>query len=330
MRNLVTTIILAAVAGIANAETNTGVYIPFGVMAYDYDESARVLDANVMPTVGIGYRFDQHLATELMAAQGDTDVDMQGGGEADVRHYRLDALYFLDEVNEGLTPYVVGGVSHGEFDYDLAGTYDDTQLNVGAGLMYQLDYNWALRGDVRAINSLDNDNTEAAVNLLVQYNFGSPAPVVAAAPVAPPADNDKDGVVNTKDLCPNTPPNKTVDENGCDCNYTLHLGFEFDSAELHAADFAILDQIQSVLKNLGYVHANVTGHTDDQGEEAYNQELSQRRAAAVVDYFTSKGLNKEMFTPMGRGESEPVADNSTDAGRAENRRVMLERDDCGR
>lgn len=329
MKNLIKVIVLAALAGMANAETNTGVYIPFGVMGYDYDESARVLEGNVMPTLGVGYRFDQRMALELMAAQGDTDVDFRGGGEADVRHYRLDALYFLDDVSEGLTPYLVGGVGENQVDYDLGSTNSDTVLNAGAGLMYQMDYNWALRGDVRAINSLDNENTEAAVNLLVQYNFGSPAPVVAAAPVAP-ADNDKDGVVNTKDLCPNTPPNKTVDENGCDCNYTLHLGFEFDSAELHAADFAILDQIQSVLKNLGYVHANVTGHTDDQGEEAYNQELSQRRAAAVVDYFTSKGLNKEMFTPMGRGESEPVADNSTEAGRTENRRVMLERDDCGR
>jgi OOP family OmpA-OmpF porin len=328
MNKLIPTLVLAAsagVAGMANAETNTGVYIPFGVMGYDYDESQRALEGGLLGTLGIGYRFDDRWASELMIADGEPEVDPNGSNlEADVRHFRLDGLYFLDQVG-GVTPYAVAGLGENRISYEGGQTTEDTLVNAGMGLMYQADYNWAVRGDVRAINSLDEGDTEAAVNLLVSYNFGSPA----AAPAAP-ADDDQDGVVNNKDRCPNTPPGKTVDKNGCDCNYALHLGFEFDSAELHADDFAILDRLSTVLEDLGYVHANIVGHTDNQGEEAYNQELSQRRAQAVTDYFTSKGLNSTMFTPMGRGESEPVADNNTEAGRAENRRVMIERDDCGK
>ena len=310
----------------AQAETNTGVYIPFGVMGYDYDESTRVLEPSFLPTLGIGYRFDDRFATELMIAHGSADVDQSGGGDADVRHYRVDGLYFMDD-RMGVTPYLVGGLGENEVDYDITGSPDDTLVNAGAGLMYQADYNWSFRGDVRAIHSLDYNNTEGAFNLLAQYNFGSPAKAVQEAP----ADDDRDGVVNSKDLCPTTPPNKSVDRNGCDCNYVLHLGFDFDSAELHADDIAILDRLSQVLENLGYVHANIVGHTDSQGEEAYNQALSERRAQVVTDYFVNtKGLNKDMFTPIGRGETQPAADNGSEAGRAENRRIVLERDDCGK
>jgi len=330
MKKLILPLVMAATAGMANAEAPKGVYVPFGVMGYDYDESTRVLDNDVLPTLGIGYRFDQNWAAEVMAADGSTDIDVpgNGAGDADVRHYRLDGLYFMNDMG-GLTPYAVAGVGANRVDYGRAGgTDEDGLLNAGVGLLFQATDNFAVRGDVRAIHSLDDYNTEAAVNLLAQFNFGSSSKPVA--PVAPPADDDKDGVVNTKDRCPTTPPNKTVDKNGCDCNYALHLGFEFDSAELHADDFAILDRLSTVIEDLGYVHANVVGHTDSMGEEAYNQELSLRRAQAVADYFASKGLNKEMFTPSGRGETEAVADNSTEAGRADNRRVMIERDDCGK
>lgn len=324
MKKLIPTLVLASMASIANAESPTGVYIPFGIMGYDYDDSVRALDTNGMPTLGIGYRLDQHWATELMIADGDTDVDIAGGGDADVRHYRLDSLYFLDDMN-GLTPYVVAGLGENRIDYDLAGTTEDTLFNAGAGLLYQVNGNFALRGDVRAIHSLDEDNTEAAVNLLALFSFGA-----GSAAVATNNDHDNDGVANSKDSCPNTPPGKTVDKNGCDCNYALNLNFGFDSAELTVGDKATLDALRAVLKDLGYAKATVAGHTDDRGEESYNQDLSQRRAQAVVDYLSAKGVNQDMLTPVGYGEAQPVESNGTDAGRAANRRVVIERTDCGK
>jgi OOP family OmpA-OmpF porin len=73
----------------------------------------------------------------------------------------------------------------------------------------------------------------------------------------------------------------------------------------------------------------VVGHTDSSGAEAYNQQLSERRAAAVVKYLESKGISAGRLTASGAGENEPIADNATAEGRALNRRVVLTRTDCG-
>jgi OOP family OmpA-OmpF porin len=70
----------------------------------------------------------------------------------------------------------------------------------------------------------------------------------------------------------------------------------------------------------------VAGHTDSVGTDSYNQGLSERRAQAVVNYLVAKGINASRFKARGYGESEPVADNATDEGRAENRRVELRHD----
>ncbi len=69
----------------------------------------------------------------------------------------------------------------------------------------------------------------------------------------------------------------------------------------------------------------VTGHTDSTGPEEYNQQLSLRRAQAVVDYLKSIGVTVNLEA-IGRGESDPVADNSTKEGRAQNRRVVIDMD----
>ncbi|MFZ1634112.1 MAG: OmpA family protein, partial [Chitinophagales bacterium] len=68
---------------------------------------------------------------------------------------------------------------------------------------------------------------------------------------------------------------------------------------------------------------SIEGHTDDQGEDKMNQELSDKRAAAVRKYFVSKGIAESRLTSIGYGESKPIADNKTSAGRAQNRRVEI-------
>lgn len=67
----------------------------------------------------------------------------------------------------------------------------------------------------------------------------------------------------------------------------------------------------------------VAGHTDSEGEDAYNQRLSEQRAEAVMQWLTGKGVDAARLTSEGLGESRPVADNGSDAGRALNRRVQL-------
>jgi outer membrane protein OmpA-like peptidoglycan-associated protein len=151
-----------------------------------------------------------------------------------------------------------------------------------------------------------------------------PAPVVAKAP----ADSDGDGVPDASDLCPGTVKGTRVGTHGCDCDVTLQLQFAFDSAELTDADRQELDRIAVRLNELKFVAGTAEGHTDSMGDDAYNLGLSERRAQAVVDYLSTKGLTRDRFKIVAHGETQPVADNGTEEGRAQNRRVVLRRTDC--
>lgn len=98
--------------------------------------------------------------------------------------------------------------------------------------------------------------------------------------------------------------------------------FDFDKAVLKPAGRASLDAVIDRIKTTDDVQAiRVVGHTDSIGSDEYNQQLSLRRAAAVKNYLVNGGVNAGIMTVSGMGESQPVADNSTEAGRAKNRRV---------
>ena len=99
------------------------------------------------------------------------------------------------------------------------------------------------------------------------------------------------------------------------------VNFGFDSSELTSAAKMNLDKLAEVLKNNLDTNINIYGHTDSKGTDAYNLSLSERRAAAVKSYLISQGVSATRMMTMGVGEKEPVASNTTDAGRAENRRV---------
>ncbi|MEM1411856.1 MAG: OmpA family protein [Pseudomonadota bacterium] len=138
------------------------------------------------------------------------------------------------------------------------------------------------------------------------------------------ADTDGDGVFDYRDQCPNTAPGVAVDNTGCDleAEYRLQgVTFEFDSARLTSAAEARLDEDVQILLRHSDLSVEIAGHTDSVGAEVYNQELSQRRAQSVKDYLVSKGADPSKLTVRGYGESDPIATNDTDAGRAQNRRV---------
>ena len=139
-------------------------------------------------------------------------------------------------------------------------------------------------------------------------------------------DSDGDGVVDSKDKCPNTPKGTVVDNYGCELapEYKLeHVNFEFDSAKLTAGSSANLDEAVKIMKRHSDQKMEIAGHTDSQGDDQYNQGLSERRAQAVADYLIAHGANASNIVVKGYGETDPVADNGTMEGRAANRRVEL-------
>lgn len=99
--------------------------------------------------------------------------------------------------------------------------------------------------------------------------------------------------------------------------------FAFDSAALRPEFKPTLRQVAAVVRDDPNFGILVIGHTDNIGNEAYNQRLSERRAQSVVDYLRSEGVASHQIGAEGRGIHEPRASNATEDGRAQNRRVEI-------
>ncbi|MBB1089253.1 OmpA family protein [Lysobacter sp. SG-8] len=106
-------------------------------------------------------------------------------------------------------------------------------------------------------------------------------------------------------------------------NMPSNITFDFDKSDLKPAFYPVLDQVAETLKEYDQTIIEVAGHTDSVGSDAYNQQLSERRARSVGDYLMQDGIMRDRFILVGAGEGHPVASNDTDAGRAQNRRVEI-------
>jgi outer membrane protein OmpA-like peptidoglycan-associated protein len=150
-------------------------------------------------------------------------------------------------------------------------------------------------------------------------------------------DRDHDGIPDTKDKCPDQPEtfNGFQDEDGCPDGASLVdvgteelkikdvINFEKDSDRIVGKkSFFVLNAVVGALQHHHEIFKiEVAGHTDDKGDHDHNVDLSKRRAAAVVEYLTSKGVEARRLSSEGYGPDKPIADNKTNAGRAKNRRV---------
>lgn len=145
-----------------------------------------------------------------------------------------------------------------------------------------------------------------------------------------PIDTDKDGVPDYLDKCPNNLRGIKVNKVGCPVNKKEDLenlkkgiNFKTGSTALTKSSFNTLNDIVALMTKLADVSLEIQGHTDNVGDSTYNEELSQGRAQAAVDYIVSKGIGSKRLRAAGYGPRKPIADNKTKKGRAKNRRVEL-------
>jgi OmpA-OmpF porin, OOP family len=174
-----------------------------------------------------------------------------------------------------------------------------------------------------------------------------------------PVDSDEDGVADYLDKCSNTPAKANVDAEGCPidtdgdgiadyldkCPNVKGIaankgcpeikkeekqvfkealqGIQFETGKdvIKPASFKILDNVVKIMKNNPQYNLLINGHTDNVGKPESNMVLSQKRADAVKAYIVNKGIDASRMTAKGFGETKPVGDNKTAAGRALNRRV---------
>lgn len=165
-----------------------------------------------------------------------------------------------------------------------------------------------------------------------------PPPPPPPAPPAPCPDSDRDGVCDDVDRCPDTPEGTRVDESGCPFaepsereTEMLDKGvitvrdiyFDAGSAQIRPESNRTLNELCTIFKQRPELEIEIGGHADARGDDAYNQELTERRAEAVLDWFRANcaDANLEHFTTRGYGESRPVGSNRTARGMALNRRI---------
>ena len=188
----------------------------------------------------------------------------------------------------------------------------------GETLMKQVATAGGCGFSVRADGFKDSGDTGDFVKNVFLAEIVKPAP----KPVAKPMDSDGDGVTDDKDQCPNTPKGATVDARGC-WTYAAVVMYDFDSAEIKSEAYPMLDEASAILKKNTELKVEIDGHTDNVGPAAYNMNLSERRAKAVMKYFVDKGVEAQRLTTKGFGSTNPAASNDTKEGRAKNRRVEL-------
>jgi outer membrane protein OmpA-like peptidoglycan-associated protein len=151
-----------------------------------------------------------------------------------------------------------------------------------------------------------------------------------------PPDRDHDGIIDAEDACPDVPGIRTNDPktNGCPetkVRFTANeivileqVEFDVDRSTIKKVSDKLLDEVAGVLRDHPEIlKVEVQGHTDSTGGAAHNKILSGQRADAVLKALVKRGIAKSRLISQGFGQTKPIADNSTDAGRQKNRRVQF-------
>jgi OmpA-OmpF porin, OOP family len=221
-----------------------------------------------------------------------------------------------------LMPYVKLG---------MAGSDPGTRVHGGLGIEYKFAPQWSVAGewtaDSKSVNSVTNENSNISVG--VNYYFdkpyvapakvAAPAPAPVAVPVAAPVPAQVAVPVEAPVVVEQAP--KTI---FTDKPITIEgASFDTGSAKLKPTAAAQLDVVVDFATKYKDANLTIVGYTDSLGNEIANQQLSTNRAASVKAYLVKKGVDANRIVTSGKGSANPVGDNKTKEGRAQNRRVEI-------
>lgn len=338
-------------------------YIAPTVGGYYNDTDRNTNSRQIFYGLGVGKFINPNISLDLFIDRTKRDRDngaAAGGGHSDQQHWSnnttgVAARFYAGGWNSW-RPYALAGIM-GSHHQNSSNNGWSPAAEIGAGLSKTVTDSSDVRLEAGYRYDWD-DKTQPSRNgygdwflgLSIVARIGSlppppapPAPPVAAQPAAPDCstmDTDGDGVNNCDDKCPNTASGTIVGPDGCAQKVVIDLrgvNFKFDRPKKGETDISkalavptsdsmsILSQAVDTLQRYPQVHVTVAGYTDSIGTDAYNQKLSERRASIVYNYLTSHGIDASRLEgPTGHGESDPIGDNSTDSGRAQNRRTELQ------
>jgi OOP family OmpA-OmpF porin len=359
-------LIALSLAGIATAQADNHddrwYVAPY--LGYNNNDDDRLSDdGTVLLGLGLGRYLAPNTAIDVFIDRTQRGANEEGrtllgsNDAMDSTMYGVALRYFFGDT--AWRPYLLAGaglINHRN------GVEDgwDPGLQLGGGLQYALSDSANFRAELGYRYDMDGDSIPRTdnfgdffLNIGATMAFGeapeapppAPAPERQAPPPAPDCstlDDDKDGVNNCNDRCPNSAAGEIVGPDGCAQEVVIDLrGVEFrfdcpsphkaacrgesiDAAGLLPGSIEILDQAVDVLTRYPNVRVEVAGHTDSTGPDGYNQGLSERRARVVYDYLVGKGVDASRLAgPAGYGESRPIDTNDTKEGRQRNRRTEL-------
>lgn len=325
-----TSLLLCSTAGLSQ-DVDNRYNVTFGVIDFDFHS-----DQGQEDDMGYQIGFEMPLTERFSLDVEYSEIESQEinyGREFDVKFLHYGVNYNFDQIS-GFQPYIGAGAGNLEIRNTVFASEHTFDLN--AGVKYFFGNNWMGKFEAMFISPAGSYDRDYALSLSVGYAFGSrdrrpvaaPAPAPAQQVVSAPLDSDGDGVIDANDRCPNTSRNLAVDANGCvildssQVSQNLAVNFDFDRAVVkdefqpEIADFA------EFMEEYNNTRATIEGHTDSVGTEEYNQGLSERRANAVRNVLINRyGIAASRLNAVGFGESRPIGNNSTAAGRELNRRI---------
>ncbi|HUH32194.1 MAG TPA: OmpA family protein [Rhodanobacter sp.] len=332
-------------------------YIAPTVGGYYNDTDRNTNSRQIYYGLGFGKFLAPNVSVEAFVDRTKRKVDAPATGADFDNHWAsnnvgVSARYFLGDWNSW-RPYGMVGVMGSRHQSRTESGWSPA-AQVGAGVSKTVSDSSDIRLEAAYRYDWD-DKTQPQENgygdwylgfsVVTRFGAAAAAPAPAVAPAPAPADcstvdSDSDGVNDCDDKCPSTAAGTIVGPDGCAQKVVIDLrgvNFKFDRpkkgetdiskslAEPSADSLAVLSQAVDTLQRYPQVHVTVAGYTDSKGTDAYNQSLSERRASIVYNYLTSHGIDASRLEgPIGHGETNPIGDNATDSGRAQNRRTELQ------
>lgn len=325
---VVSSLALSATAMAQDASYDDRWYITAGAGA-NIQDSSRDTENTATYTLGVGkfvnprWSVDAELNYQNPKTNRNEDLNWsQYGISLDARrHFRQEARSW--------NPYALMGVGYqrSEEEYEAIDTSGprkrkDGNASAKLGFGVQGDFDRvSVRGELYARADFDRDSISAPdessfIDGVAQLSLVMPLGA-RVAQVTQPVEAPGVDVPVEQPVYQEQPAPATLD--------LQSAYFAFDKSDLTADGRRALDEAANALKQNSAIRARVAGHTDSIGSEHYNQGLSERRAQAAYDYLIQQGVNPaQLEGPVGYGESQPAADNSTAEGRAKNRRADVE------
>jgi OmpA-OmpF porin, OOP family len=350
MTQLAILLLAFSTAAIKADEETHGAYITAGYNWFDFDDDRVLVDDEDDLFYGLGYQINDNVGLELKYSDFGAD------------YYSLSSVYRYLPRSENSFFWKLGiGRYQGFVDdrgsVNLGAGYEahftdqfSMTLGVDSVFMFNEDYtDWV---SYLGFNYyFGNSHAKAAPQPRLQPKPATPAKKdtdndgvydeVDECPTSPAGavvdargcelDSDKDGVVDSLDQCLSTPAGAKVDTKGCrlmlteDVSIKLNVQFANNSDIVTEQYRTEIKRVADFMKSYPDTSVVIEGHTDSRGKASYNQQLSEKRAIAVMQYLVTEfGVAQSRVSAVGKGEVSPIADNEIADGRATNRRVQAE------